>query len=75
MSLLGGFDWVGRTSEVSQSLFGGIVMLLIVSTYAYQTGYKGSYCAGRKGYFYVVFIAPIVVGALGLLAGWVLGQR
>lgn len=71
MSLLGGFDWVGRTSEVNRSLFGGVVMLLIVSAYAYQTGYKGFYRTGRKAYFYSVFIAPIVVGATGILIGFV----
>lgn len=74
-SLLAGFDWIGRTSEVNRSLFGGVVMLLIVSAMAYQTGYKGFYRAGGKGYFYVVFIAPIVVGSIGLLIGLVLGQR
>lgn len=74
MSLLGGFDWIGRTSEVNRSLFGGVVMLLIVSAYAYQTGYKGFYRAGRKGYFYAVFIAPIVVGLLGLLTGTIFGH-
>jgi hypothetical protein len=75
MSLLGGLDWIGRTSEVNRSLSGGVVMLLMVSAYAYQTGYRGFYRAGRKGYFYVVFIAPIVVGAMGLLAGLMLGAR
>ena len=75
MSLLGGLDWIGRTAEVNHSLFGGTVMLLIVAAYAYQTGYKGFYRAGRKGYFYVAFIAPIAVGAMGLLAGLMFGQR
>ena len=75
MSLLGGLDWIGRTSEVNRSLFGGTVMLLIVAAYAYQTGYKGFYRAGRKGYFYMAFIAPIVVGIVGLLAGLLLGSR
>lgn len=75
MSLLGGFDWIGRTSEVNRSLLGGAVLLLIVSAYAYQTGYRGFYRADRKGYFYVVFIAPILVGAVGLLAGLLLGSR
>lgn len=75
MSLLGGLDWIGRTSEVNRSLFGGVVMLLIVFAYAYQTGYKGFYRVGRKVYFYVVFVAPMVVGTVGLLAGLLLGSR
>lgn len=74
-SLLAGLDWIGRTSEVNRSLFGGVVMLLIVAAMAYQTGYKGFYRVGRKGYFYAVFIAPIVVGAIGLLTGLAVGHR
>lgn len=75
MSLLGGLDWIGRTSDVSRSLLGGSVLLFIVAAYAYQTGYKGFYRVGRKGYFYTVFIAPIVLGAVGLLVGLMLGAR
>jgi hypothetical protein len=73
IALLGGFDWLGRpVGEVGRSLLGGVVMMVMVSAYAYQTGYKGFYPVGRKLYFYVVFIAPIVVGAAGLLVGWVM---
>jgi ACR3 family arsenite efflux pump ArsB len=68
-------DWVGRTQEVGRSLLAGALMLLLLSAYAYQTGYRGFYRADRKGYFYVVFIAPILVGAVGLLAGLLLGSR
>ena len=68
-------DWVGRTQEINRSLLAGALMLLILAAMAYQTGYKGFYRAGRKGYFYVVFIAPIAVGALGLLTRLMLGQR
>lgn len=75
LSLLAGFDWIARTPEANRSLLGGVVLLLIVSVYAYQSGYKGLYRAGRKRYFFVVFIAPIVVGTLGLLAGLVFGHR
>ncbi len=48
LSLLGGFDWIRRTSEMDRSLFGGAVLLLLVAAFAYQTGYKGTYRAGRK---------------------------
>jgi hypothetical protein len=70
LSLLGGLDWISRTSEVDQSLFGGLVLLLLVAAFAYQTGYRGSYRSGRKRYFLMVFIAPIIVGAIGLLVGF-----
>ena len=50
-------------------------MLLIASAYAYQTRYKGFYRVGRKHYFYSVFIAPVVVGALGLLIGLIANLR
>lgn len=68
-------DWIGRTQEVNRSLLAGALMLLIVSALAYQTGYKGSYRVGRKGYFYTVFVAPIVLGAIGLLVGLMFGAR
>jgi hypothetical protein len=74
-ALYGGLDWVGRTSEVNRSLLAGAAILLIVSAYAYQTGYKGFYRAGRTNYFLAVFIAPILVGAVGLVAGLVFGHR
>lgn len=62
------FDLAGNRDQVESSLSQGAVLLLILSAYAYQTGYKGFYRVGRKGYFFAVFVAPIVAGVIGLLA-------
>jgi hypothetical protein len=67
--LLAAYDWIGRSRDVDKSLWGGFLLLTIVAAYAYQAGYKGLYLAGRKVYFYVVFIAPIFVGLVGLTVG------
>jgi NO-binding membrane sensor protein with MHYT domain len=67
--LLAAFDWIGRTRDLEKSLWGGALLLTLVAAYAYQAGYKGLYLAGRKRYFYIVFIAPIVVGIAGLFVG------
>ena len=75
MSLFGGLDWIGRMTQVNRSLLAGLGMLLLVAAYAYQSGYKGFYRVGRKRYFFVVFIAPIIVGAVGLLVGLLVAQR
>jgi hypothetical protein len=71
LSLLAGFGWVGRTSQLPRSLLAGLIMLFIVSVYALQTGYQGYYQSGRKTYFYIVFIAPIIVGIVGIVVGLV----
>lgn len=74
-SVLAGFAWISQEIDISRVLFKGFLSLLVVAALSFQTGYKGYWKAGRKYYFFVVFIAPIVVGTLGLLAGLVFGHR
>ena len=76
LSFLAGLDWMNRApADVNRSVMLMSPMLLILAAYAYETGYKGFWKAGRKRYFYIVFILPIVVSALCMLAGLIVGQR
>lgn len=72
---LAGFQWRGHGANLTQALFTGFVMLIVLVALCYQTGYMGYYKAGRKAYFYTVFIAPVVVGAAGLLIGLFVTSR
>lgn len=70
LCLRGTLDWIDRNpANTPRSLLAGVLVLLIVASYAYQLGYKGYYRAGRKSYFHAVFIAPLVVGLVALLCG------
>lgn len=74
--LYAAFDWTDRPSYVvSHSLRAGAILLAIVAAMAYQTGYKGFYRSGRKNYFFVVFITPMLVGTAGLVTGMMLSLR
>ena len=76
LSLLAGLDWTSRASDkINMSVLLMSPMLLIVAAYAYETGYKGFWKAGRKRYFYIVFILPIVVSMLCMVAGLVFRQQ
>ena len=46
----------------SEGQFGGIFGFVGMFVLGYRIGYKGFYCSGRKGYFYIVFVLPAVVG-------------
>lgn len=69
-SLLAGFGWIRCVpGAVSGSLIGGVSGLLVVAVAAYQIGYQGAYREGGKRYFFVVFVAPIAIGIIGLSIG------
>ena len=70
--LLAGLDWTARAPEKThQSILFMSLNLLLVAAYASQTGYNGYWKAGRKAYFLIVFILPIIVAMLCMLVGWV----
>lgn len=71
-----GLDWMNRApADVGKSVLLMSPTLLILAAYAYETGYKGFWKAGRKRYFYIVFILPILVSISCMLVGLIFGQR
>ncbi|MFC5769747.1 hypothetical protein [Thauera sinica] len=73
-SVFAGFQWRNPSIGFQQSMITGLLMLGVLLALSYQTGYMGYYKIGRRRYFYMVFVVPIVVGLFGLLASTIFGH-
>lgn len=63
--------WIWWKSDVPLS--NGIVLattsLLVHSAMTYETGYKKTFCEGRRRYFYLVWVVPIMLSLIGFIGG------
>ena len=64
-------SWIWWRSDVP--LGDGIVMasisLLMHLVMSYETGYKKSFCAGQRRYFYIVWLVPMLLSLIGFIGG------
>lgn len=46
-----------------------VLLFFALLAYSYEVGYKKYYLRGKKKYFLIVFISPIILSVFGLLIG------
>ena len=74
--MMGGLWWstwtISDDPDPRVRLGQAIFVLLALDAFVYESGYKRYYRAGRKRYFYVVYIAPVCFALVGFVYGfWV----
>jgi hypothetical protein len=62
-ALLGSLVETGGVRSLVTALF----VFVILAGYAYETGYKAFHMVGKKAYFAIVFVFPVVLAGLGIL--------